>query len=107
MKLLRCLAVPLLLVSLAVAQSIEVSPNENLAAEGIPKIPGAVVDSVERYTNSRGANFAGWHPTRREMLISTRFADTPQIHRVQMPAGDRTQLTFYPDAVFQAEYQPT
>jgi len=107
MRVFRFLLIPVLLVSFAPAQNVEVSPNENLVVEGIPKIPAAVVDAVERYTNARGANFAGWHPTRREMLISTRFADTTQIHRVQMPAGSRTQLTFYPDAVFQAEYQPT
>ena len=34
------------------------------------------------------------------MLIATRFAaDVPQIHRVKMPGGDRSQLTFFPDRV--------
>jgi dipeptidyl aminopeptidase/acylaminoacyl peptidase len=89
------------------SQTSEISPNENLVAEGIPKIPASLASDVDRYTNARGASFAGWHPTRREMLISTRFADTAQIHQVEMPRGARTQLTFYPDAVFNAEYQPT
>lgn len=107
MKLTRLLIVCVVLATFAYPQNGEIVPNENLVAEGIPKIPGSLADTVERYTNFRGAGFASWHPTRREMLISTRFADTAQIHRVQMPGGARTQLTFYPDAVNQAAYQPT
>ena len=40
------------------------------------------------------------------MLISTRFADVPQIHRVAMPGGARTQLTFFPDRTGSAQYRP-
>jgi Tol biopolymer transport system component len=40
------------------------------------------------------------------MLISTRFADTSQIHLVKMPGGARTQLTFYTDRVDGARYSP-
>ena len=88
-------------------QSPPVAPADNLVVEGVPQIPASVVETVERYSNARGANLVSWHPTRREMLITTRFADTSQIHSVKMPGGDRSQLTFYPDAVFEADYQPT
>ena len=40
------------------------------------------------------------------MLVTTRFADTFQIHQVKMPAGARTQLTFYVDDVRSALYPP-
>ena len=40
------------------------------------------------------------------MLISTRFADVPQIHLVKMPGGDRTQLTFFPERVSGGSYNP-
>jgi Tol biopolymer transport system component len=33
------------------------------------------------------------------MLITTRFADTAQVHQVKIPGGARTQLTFFPDRV--------
>ena len=46
-----------------------------------------------------------WHPTKREMLIRTRFAETMQIHRFG-PGGDRTQLTFFADPVRGASYSP-
>jgi dipeptidyl aminopeptidase/acylaminoacyl peptidase len=83
-----------------------VAPYENLVVEGIPPIPAALAEKVDRYTNFRSAFLASWHPTRREMLISTRFADTFQIHEVKMPGGARTQLTFYPDDVRNAQFPP-
>jgi dipeptidyl aminopeptidase/acylaminoacyl peptidase len=94
------------------AQSIDppqeavVAPNENLVVENVPPIPKALADHADRYTNFRSAFFASWHPSKREMLISTRFADTFQIHQVKMPGGARTQLTFYADDVRSALYPP-
>ncbi len=88
----------------AAAQSIR--PADNLVAEGIPAIPRALAERLQRYTEFRSASFASWHPSRREMLIGTRFADTPQIHRVAFPGGARTQLTFFADRVGAAQYPP-
>lgn len=96
----------ILLATLAFAQSDEVAPNENLIAEGIPKIPASLAESVGRYSEFRAAAFASWHPGHREMLIETRFADTYQVHQVKFPGGARTQLTFFPDRVANAIYQP-
>jgi dipeptidyl aminopeptidase/acylaminoacyl peptidase len=90
----------------AFAQNDEVVPNENLVAAGIPKIPIALADSVGRYSEFRSADFSSWSPTRREMLITTRFGDTAQVHQVKIPGGARTQLTFFPDRVGEAIYQP-
>jgi len=96
----------LLLATLALAQSDEIAPNENLVAEGIPKIPASVAESVARYSEFRTAGFASWHPTRRQMLIETRFGDTYQVHEVKFPGGARTQLTFFPDRINGAAYEP-
>src|SRR3989475_1168703 len=41
------------------------------------------------------------------MLIGTRFGDAQQLHVVRFPGGARTQLTFFPDPVSGASYQPT
>ena len=110
MQLLRSVVLCLILASstpFTFGQSGEVVPNENLVVDGIPKISASLAESVERYSNFRAARLASWHPTRREFLISTRFADVSQIHRVSMPGGARSQLTFYPDAVSSAQYEPT
>ncbi|MFY9904930.1 MAG: S9 family peptidase [Terriglobales bacterium] len=98
-------------VTLSLAQSdqsvaTQIAPNENLAVEGVPPIPGALAASVERYSNYRGAGLASWDPQGREMLISTRFADVAEIHLVKMPGGDRSQLTFYTDPVTEAHFNP-
>jgi dipeptidyl aminopeptidase/acylaminoacyl peptidase len=104
----RCFRVfaVLLFATLAFAQSDEVVPNENLVAEGIPKIPASLAESVGRYSEFRTAGFTSWHPAKREMLIETRFGDTAQVHQVKFPGGARTQLTFFPDRIATADYQP-
>ncbi len=84
-----------------------VSPNDALVLDGIPPIPAALAEKVGRYTEFRAAVLVDWHPTKRELLIGTRFADTNQVHAVKMPGGARTQLTFFPDRVEGAAYEPT
>ncbi|HYN79908.1 MAG TPA: S9 family peptidase [Gemmatimonadaceae bacterium] len=88
------------------AQTPVISPPENLVADGIPPIPAALAAEVRRYTESRSASLADWHPTRREVLISTRSGNTAQIHRVATPLGARAQLTFFDEPVSNASYEP-
>ena len=106
MKRLSGLILVLFLTIITPAQNPEIAPNENLIVEGVPKIPASLAETVERYTNFRGASLESWDPAKREMLISTRFADTSQMHLVKMPGGARTQLTFYPDSVYAALFSP-
>lgn len=78
----------------------------NLTAQEIPPIPAGLVEELAPYTEFRTAALLDWHPTRREILISTRFGQAPQIHRVTQPGGARTQLTFYADRVSGGRYRP-
>ena len=82
------------------------TPGDNLVVQGIPAIPATIAERANRYTEFRGAAVFSWHPQRRAMLIGTRFADTIQVHEIKMPGGARTQLTFFPDRVTGALYQP-
>ena len=66
-------------VSQACAQAIlptsseeHVLPNNQLVAQAIPPIPRQIAKYVERYTEFRGHSFVGWHPHKREMLVSHR-----------------------------------
>jgi dipeptidyl aminopeptidase/acylaminoacyl peptidase len=88
-------------------QAATIPPNENLVVEGIPPIPVDLETEVKRYTEFRGASLASWHPQRQEMLISTRFCNTSQVHRLRSPLGARTQLTFFSERPSGATYQPT
>jgi protease II len=83
----------------APAMPAVIKPADNLVTDGLPDIPAEIADAAGRYTEFRSAGLAGWHPVKREILISTRFGDTPQIHEVRMPGGARRQLTFFPDRV--------
>ena len=84
-----------------------IAPGQTLVVEGIPEVPASLASEVKRYTESRSAGLADWHPTRRELLITTRFGNTAQVHRVAMPGGARTQLTFFDEPIGGATYEPT
>jgi dipeptidyl aminopeptidase/acylaminoacyl peptidase len=83
-----------------------VAPGENLVVEGVPPIPMSLANAVGRYTEFRAAGFSSWHPTRHEMLIGTRFGNVTQAHLVKFPGAARTQMTFYPDRVSGARFDP-
>ncbi len=106
MRAYSLLVTALLLPRIASAQGPTIPVTDNLVAEGIPPLPASLIGEVRAYTESRGASLAAWHPTRKEMLISTRFGSTSQLHHVKFPGGARTQITFYEDAVGGANYEP-
>lgn len=86
--------------------SVTLIPPASLIADGLPSIPASLPSDVRRYTESRSATLADWHPHRRAMLISTRFGNTPQLHFVAFPLGARTQVTFFDEPVNGAKYEP-
>ena len=98
--------VGLTILNAAEAPPKTLAPGDNLVIDGVPPIPADLVDQIGRYTESRTADIQDWHPTKPEMLIRTRFGDVPQVHRVAAPGGARTQLTFFPDRITGATYEP-
>ncbi|HEX8280791.1 MAG TPA: prolyl oligopeptidase family serine peptidase, partial [Chthoniobacterales bacterium] len=84
-----------------------IAPPDSLIVDGVPPLSAEIVSEVGRYTEARAAGFVDWHPKRAEALILTRFADTNQVHLVTQPGGARTQLTFFPDRVTGASFEPT
>lgn len=96
----------IVLIAFGTASGFGQSVPETIVAEGVPEIPKALTDSLARYQNSRTAFFQGWLGDRREVLITTRFADTNQVHLVTTPGGARTQQTFLSDRVLGAIPRP-
>ena len=94
------------LCATVLAQEPATTPNDALILENIPPVPASIAARADRYTQFRSASMWSWHPQRREILIGTRFGDTNQVHQVAMPGGARTQLTFLPDRIADASYQP-
>ena len=97
----------MLLASAVFAQEKAIAPNENLVANGLPAIPARIAVEAAPYTESRSAFLFDWAPKAHEMLILTRFAETNQAHAVAFAGGERRQLTFFPDRVQGASYEPT
>jgi dipeptidyl aminopeptidase/acylaminoacyl peptidase len=79
----------------------------SLVLEGIPEIPERITHRLARYRNTRSASLQGWHPEGEGVLISTRFAETEQIHWVREPGGARRQLTFFDEPVTEALPSPS
>jgi dipeptidyl aminopeptidase/acylaminoacyl peptidase len=81
-----------------------IDPGPNLMADGLPRMPTSLAAAVRPYTEIRSAAVRSWHPTRRELLITTRFGETDQVHRVESPGGARRQLTFLEEPISWASY---
>jgi dipeptidyl aminopeptidase/acylaminoacyl peptidase len=106
-SLMSATVLSLLFAAPVLAQTDTIAPGPTLVTDGIPRMPAALVSDVRRYTESRSALLADWHPTRRELLIATRFGNSNQIHSVTVPGGARTQLTSADEPITFARYQPS
>jgi dipeptidyl aminopeptidase/acylaminoacyl peptidase len=89
-----------------VAGSNAVARPAALVADAIPPIPLELADRSRPYMEFRTASFAGWNASDSSMLITTRFGNTNQIHRVARPMGTREQLSFEVERV-SGQWSPT
>ena len=97
----------LVAVGVASAEIVSTTANNgNLVMEDVPPIPADIVESLNRYQNVRSAAFRDWTEDGKGIYVSTRFADVSQIHRVDMPRGARTQITFYDEPIGGLVRQP-
>ena len=96
---------PLLAMTLMTTSLFSQVPD-NLVVEGVPAFPAELRADAGRYMEFRAAAFNSWHPKRRELLITTRFADSMQLHLVKSPGAARKQLTFLPEPVGGGRFQP-
>jgi dipeptidyl aminopeptidase/acylaminoacyl peptidase len=92
---LRPIRAALLAASLLSTAAIaEVPKPAALTADGVPAVPDELATTSRPYMEYRTASFAGWNPTNRSMLVSTRFGNTNQLHSVSTPLGMRRQISF-------------
>ncbi len=87
------------------AQTVPTRQVGTATLSGVPDIPADVREAVQRYQNSRAAQFEDWLPDG-SMLIATRFGATQQLHHVAAPGGARTQITFGAEPVAAATTIP-
>jgi dipeptidyl aminopeptidase/acylaminoacyl peptidase len=106
LSIIVVLSVVALGAGIAAAPAVERVEQGNLVIEGIPEIPERVLGRLRPYQNTRSAGMRGWHPSGPGILISTRFAETSQIHWVAEAGGTRRQITFFHEPVAGAEVSP-
>jgi len=107
MKSIKYIFIFSLLLGNLHAQQTTIPVAENLVVENIPALSTSIVEEVKTYTEFRGASFVAWHPQKKEVLISTRFGNSAQLHYVKGPGADRKQLTFFGEPVAGASFEPT
>jgi dipeptidyl aminopeptidase/acylaminoacyl peptidase len=89
----------------AQAPSVPTRTVGTATLQGVPEVPADIAAAVQRYQNSRAAQFEDWLPDG-SMLIATRFGATQQLHRVAAPGAARTQITFGSEPVAGARTIP-
>ena len=93
-------------LSVSTGRAAIVEKPAALTADGMPAVPAELAERTRPYMEFRTAEFLGWHPRDRSMLVATRFGNTNQVHRVAQPGGAREQLTFEEDRIIAASHAP-
>src|SRR5207249_3298033 len=70
--------------------------------DGAPAPTPALRERLLPYMNARAAEFQDWSADGKSLYITTRFASTSQLHRLDSPGGCRRQLTFFDEPVRRA-----
>ncbi len=78
----------------------------NLVLDGVPAHSPRVVATLDKWLTGRSASFRDFLPDG-SILVSTRFGDAEQIHRVERPLAAREQITFEAEPISLALANPT
>jgi dipeptidyl aminopeptidase/acylaminoacyl peptidase len=79
-------------------QGLPAQSRGALIFDGVPALDPNLGARLVDYLEGRDASLLAWLPDN-SLLVSTRFGDTSQVHRVMAPLGMREQLTWYPDPI--------
>jgi dipeptidyl aminopeptidase/acylaminoacyl peptidase len=74
--------------------------------DGTPEVPAALHERLQQYLETRSATLQEMSDDGSAMLITTRFADTAQLHALSTAMGARRQLTFTSEPVYGAAFYP-
>ena len=102
----RLVVIVLFTLSLTFAGEIERREVGNLVLENVPEVSQALQERLFQYQNVRSASFRDWSPEGEAILISTRFAETGQLHMINQPLGMRKQITFFKEPVGGGSFSP-
>ena len=86
-------------VSLSAQEPGTVAVPQNVTAGGLPPIPATIPEKLAPYAQFRRAQLLSWHPSRRQMLVSTATGQAPQVHLVDSPGAAPRPLTDHREGV--------
>ncbi|MEM1218636.1 MAG: prolyl oligopeptidase family serine peptidase [Bacteroidota bacterium] len=78
----------------------------NLLLENIPAIPSPLSQKVDAYLQTDHCTALGWLSDGSDLLVSTRYAETPQVHRLSKAGGTLETLTFFEEPIQMASPNP-
>jgi len=78
-----------------------------LMADNIPALPQNIIANSANYLHFRSARFVDWDASDKSMIISTRFGETDQLHKVRAPLAQRQQISFGEEPVRSARVSPS
>jgi dipeptidyl aminopeptidase/acylaminoacyl peptidase len=70
-----------------------------VTVEGVPPIPTSIADALARYADFRSAQFVGWNPVKRQIVVSTRLDNVPQLYVVEGPGKAPMPITTEKDGI--------
>src|SRR6478752_4018234 len=96
-----CLGIFLSTTLISSLFAAEVDPRRpaSMEVENVPTVPAELAERLHKYQSIRHARFRGWSPDGKGMLVQTQFGNTPQLHLVAEPGGERKQVTFQDEPV--------
>ncbi len=97
--MLNVLATLLIVTRAAYSQEVDALKPPAITTTSVPVVPAEIEDRLRQCQNTRAAAFQGWSPDGNGLLLSTRFGNTAQLHRVYEPGGRREQITFFDEPV--------
>jgi dipeptidyl aminopeptidase/acylaminoacyl peptidase len=89
-----------------VAEQAAPDTSATVVLDGTPEVPPDLHARLQQYLETRTAVVQDIAEDGSSLLVTTRFANTSQLHEVSMPMGDRHQLTFGDEPVFGAAHVP-
>ncbi len=84
----------------------DASAQPDVVLDGTPEIPPALHARLQQYLETRTATVQDVSDDGEALLVTTRFANTAQVHRIASPLGDRHQVTFGDEPVLGASFVP-
>ncbi len=97
---------PIAETSAEVPETVPPGPEGHVLLDGTPEVSAVLRERLAQYQELRSASLLGVSDDGVGVLVSTRFAETAQLHFVGAPLGARRQLTYADEPITSALLVP-